>query len=188
MTLKIRRIRFMVAVAVLTACGCIVVHVNERSQDAGRLQTDIEQMRQAMADMRTIGTAFESFAVDTNLYPAATEPDRMIGDVPFSRIETLSTVLKIYVKSLPKIDPWDSPYLFWSDGKQHYVVICLGADAAISQPATLVKALHAFQKGEEVARAPSHCMEDDIVFTTGQFVWYPRDWVYRCGRSAKGDD
>jgi len=185
--MRMRGKAFVVAVVALATCGCVVVHVNERSENSGRLQTDVEMMRQAMAEMRTLGTAFESFAVDTNRYPAPTEPDRMVGDVPLSRIDTLSTVLKIYARPLPKVDPWDSPYLFWSDG-QHYAVICLGADAAISQPATLVKALHAFAKGEEFARTPSHCIEDDIVFTTGQFVWYPRDWVYRCGRSGHNGD
>jgi hypothetical protein len=167
----------------LAASGCIVVHVNERPEDAGRVQTDVELMRQAMAEMRTLGTAFESFAADTNGYPTATDPDRDVGDFPLSKTEALSKVLKSYARSLPTIDPWDSPYLYWSDG-QHYVVICLGADAAISRGGELANALQVFAKGGVAPRSPSHCIEDDIVFANGQFVWYPRDWVRRCDRST----
>ena len=27
-------------------------------------------------------------------------------------------------------------------------------------------------------------MEDDIVFANSSFVWFPRDWVRSCDRSA----
>jgi hypothetical protein len=182
-----RTAQFTAAAAVLTTWGCIVVHVQERSDVSGRVQTDVELMRQATAEVRTLGTAFESFAVDTNGYPTTTESDRTVGDFPLSNIESLSTVLKIYARPLPKLDPWDSPYLFWSDG-HHYAVICLGADATISRPGDLAKALQAFANGGEFTRSPSHCIEDDIVFANGSLVWFPRDWVRRCDRSATAGD
>lgn len=97
--------RAMVALAIPAMCGCVVVHVNDRSERAGRLFTDVEVMRQAMAETRALGIAFESYSVDTNKYPTATVSDRMIGKVSLSRIDTLSTVLKIYARPFPKLDP-----------------------------------------------------------------------------------
>lgn len=175
------------AAAVLATWGCIVVHVNDRAEDAGRLVTDVELMRQAMRDMRVLGTAFESFAVDTNRYPVATESDRTVGDMSLSRVETLSKVLNVYARPLPRVDPWDSPYLIWSNG-EHYAVICLGADAVSNRPGELATAIGAVANGEDLARTPSHCMEDDLVFANGAFAWWPRDPIRRCAHSAADRD
>ncbi len=127
-----------------------------------RVQTDVELMRQVMADVKILGTAFEAFAIDYNSYPTATESVRTVGGFALSEITSLSKDLKIYARSFPKVDPWDSPYLFWSDG-QHYALVSLGADAALAAPESLAEALQATVQEEGVARRSSHCIEDEIV-------------------------
>lgn len=172
--------------AVFAASACIVLHVDQRPDVGTRVRTDVEMMRQAMAEVRALGTSIEAFSVDTNRYPTATDSDRTVDGFPLSKVETLATDLALYARPFPKLDPWNSPYLFWSDG-QHYAVICLAADASLSHPGALAEALRALSRGEEVERFQSKCVEDDLVFANGAFVWFPLDPIRRCDRSAGAD-
>ena len=167
------------AATLMAMCGCVVIHVDDRHDISTRVQTDIEMMREAMADIRELSTAFESFAVDNNFYPAASDSDRTVEEISLSNLERLSKELQIYGWSLPSVDPWGSPYLYWSDGKR-YALICLGADAAIATPERLAEALRTISRDERVSRRESHCVEDDILLTNGILAWLPRDPVRRC--------
>ena len=146
--------------------------------------------RDAIAEVRKLGSAIGSYAVDNNRYPVFGIPpvvDRVIGDVPLWRVDALSGVLKVYIHPMPKRDPWGSHYLFWSDDK-HCVVICLGADGTIEHPDQLSKILRALIRGEDVQETSTHCIEDEIVFANDVFAVIPRDPVRRCSSESAGND
>jgi hypothetical protein len=117
--------------------------------------------KRAMADLRSIGTAIESFAVDNDVYPGPTA-----GLVTIDAIA--GTLEPIYIKAVPRVDPWGHPYLVSSDGKA-YVVVSGGADGALElaydNPPNL---------GAEVSALPASVDESaDLVFFSGQFVRWP---------------
>jgi hypothetical protein len=170
--------------AALVSGACVVVF-RDPHPSPGRLETDVEMARRAMAEVRTIGTAFESFAVDSNRYPFldGDSPEITVGGHQLHRVSALSGELKVYARPLPKVDPWESPYLFWSDG-QRYMVLCLGADGVVTHRARLVRLLQSIGAGEEVEASRSSCLEDEIVFCNGAAVWWPRDPIRHCDGRA----
>lgn len=120
-----------------------------------------ELLRRAMADMRSAGTACESFAIDNNFYPGPVTPidiiDRIARDVE-----------PIYIVHLPKVDPWGHPYLVWSDTRG-YALVSYGPDGQADYPyATWSSAeFNALHTG------PTMRTGQDIVFANGQFVQWP---------------
>src|SRR5262245_21509044 len=84
--------------------------------------TGWELTRKAMADLRAIGTVMESYAVDHNAYPETTGLDPVE--------ELAGRVEPVYIKKLPRTDPWGKPYYVWSTGKQ-YLVVSGGADRTL---------------------------------------------------------
>ncbi len=118
-------------------------------------------LRRAMADMRSAGTASESFAVDNNFYPGPVAPidviDRIAKDIE-----------PIYIKHLPRVDPWGHPYRVWSDTRG-YALVSYGPEGQADYPyaswrSTEFGALHT---------GPTVRTEQDIVFVNGQFVQWP---------------
>ncbi len=172
------------SVALLNA-GCIVI-LRDSSPEHQRLETDVEIARRAMAEVRVISTAFESFAVDSNRYPGGDRdsPETTVGDFQLHRVSVLSGELKAYARSLPRVDPWESPYLFWSDG-QRYVVLCLGADGVVTHRPRLLRLLESIAAGQEAEPTRSSCLEDEIVFGNGAAISWPSDPIRRCDRHAK---
>ena len=79
-----------------------------------------ELLRRAMGEIRSLGTACESFAVDNNLYPGPVQPIDVVA-----RIE--AAVKPIYIRVFPELDPWGNPYLFWSDTTR-YALVSYGPD------------------------------------------------------------
>jgi hypothetical protein len=117
--------------------------------------------KRALADLRSIGTAIESFGVDNDDYPGPTG-----GLQP---IDTMAAGLEPeYIKTLPRVDPWGRPYLVSSDGAS-YLLVSAGADglldAPYSDPEDTLKTL---------GRAQANADDDgDIVFADGQFLRWP---------------
>ena len=120
-----------------------------------------ELLRRAMGEVRSVGTAVESFAVDNNIYPGPVDPIDLVA-----RIETI--VAPIYIRVLPKIDPWGNPYLFWSD-TTHYAVVSYGPDGIPDFPyATWGRA-----EFEAMQTASTTRFGADLVWVTGEFVQWP---------------
>ena len=114
-----------------------------------------------MLDLRMAGTAVESFAVDNNVYPGPVEPIDLA-----ERIET--TVEPIYIRTLPKVDPWGNPFLFWSD-TSHYTLLSYGPDGIPDFPyATWGRA-----EFDAVHTGLTTRFGADVVFANGQFVQWP---------------
>jgi type II secretory pathway pseudopilin PulG len=114
--------------------------------------------RKAMADLRAIGTVMESFAVDSNVYPGPTSGLRPIE-------ELAGQVEPVYIRKLPRTDPWGQPYYVWSTGQQ-YLVVSGGSDATLDLKYESSKA------PDDAVASPGPVAKDtdDLVFVNGQFV------------------
>ncbi|MBL8112694.1 MAG: prepilin-type N-terminal cleavage/methylation domain-containing protein [Acidobacteria bacterium] len=115
------------------------------------------KQKKTMGDMRSIGTAAESYAVDYNRYPAAAAS---IAGTPSAAITaTVTNSLEpTYIKKLPTLDGWSSPLLYGVFlNNSEYVIFSAGRNGATS----------AYSGG------PTTDFNADIVFTNGQFVQYP---------------
>lgn len=124
-------------------------------REVRELERSIEKakVRRTEADMRTLSTAIELYAVNKNKYPAGT-PD-----------ELEKLLSPTYVRVMPRVDAWGTPYrIEVSSDRQNYRITSAGADRT-------------FEK-----RGPLGCPEDkgtavelsdprrDLVFYNGGFV------------------
>jgi len=120
------------------------------------------KQKRTMADMRSIATAWEARATDTNRYNAAggiSLPSTTIGQT------ALSTILSpTYIKQLPSKDGWGNAWVFAADkgltdasAAQVYMVRSKGKDnAADGAPGGATSTFNA-----------------DIIYSNGTFVQYP---------------
>lgn len=117
--------------------------------------------KRAMADMRSIGTAVESYAIDNNSYPVQGG-----GLVPLTVLREI--VEPFYIRYLPMVDPWDEPFVYWSDGSQ-YILISTGSDRLFDRSYLL----GSDSSGDNGYLGLSVDWETDLVFANGQFVqWH----------------
>ena len=120
-----------------------------------------ELLRRAMGEIRRLGTACESFAVDNNIYPGPVQPTDVVA-----RIE--GAIAPVYLRVLPKLDPWGHPYLFWSD-TTHYAFVSYGPDGTPDFPyTTWGRAEYGGLSGGSTTRFGA-----DLVFVDGEFVQWP---------------
>lgn len=122
--------------------------------------TNRGRQRRTMADLRSIGTAVEAFAVDHNYYPGPTN-----GIV---LVETMREHLEpTYIRELPRIDAWERPFLFWSDGRD-YMIVSLGSDGVedIDYDGSVPPVAGLGREGTQG-------YEWDIIFLDGQFAQWP---------------
>lgn len=122
------------------------------------------KQKRTMADMRTIATAWEARATDTNKYNAAAAacdaPTVVIG------VDSLNTYLApTYVKSFPQKDGWGNGWLFNMDqswgasiAAQAYAITSYGKDG---KPESSPKC------------TPTTNFDCDIIYTNGTFLQYP---------------
>jgi type II secretion system protein G len=107
---------------------------------------DKGKQKRTMADMRSIGTAVEAYAVDNGGYPIA-------ADAP-----TLALVISgSFVKVIPELDGWSHLYVVDSQ-RTTYTIVSSGKDGASSG---CVIGAHTTQ------------FTQDICFSHGQFIQYP---------------
>lgn len=118
--------------------------------------------RKAMADLRSLGTAIESFAVDSNRYPS-TEGRLVPIDAVSGSIEP------IYIRLAPRIDPWGFPYLYASDGK-HYLVVTHGSDGVLERNYAIDAVF--LPEGGLRGGGPVAHSHQDLVFSDGSFWQY----------------
>lgn len=119
----------------------------------------LRKQKISIGDLRSIGTAVESYAVDYNRYPASAAslppgpyPSRPIHPSMVSSLEPT------YIRKLPLSDGWGAPFLYRTTPKDdNYVIVSTGRDG-IPGPFTL---------------GPTTSFDADIVFSNGQFVQYP---------------
>ncbi len=161
---------------VLLACVTINIVRPERDE---QVETNVEKTRRALAELRTFGTALESFAVDNNFYPKVQDRDIEVGPFGFAYFVRLESQLGIYHRPL-SVDPWGHPYLYWSSSR-HWALICTGSDGVVDSGSSVERILSSLGSERAVVTpAFKRCSEDDIVFLDGQLVQGPLDTVRRC--------
>src|SRR5262245_43407657 len=83
-------IELLIVVAIIGIIAAIAIPNLLNAIDRGK-------QKRTMADMRSIGTAVEAYAVDNNIYPTAAN---MTAAVPFLE--------PVYIKKLPLSDGWNN--------------------------------------------------------------------------------
>jgi general secretion pathway protein G len=137
----------------------MILVVGERVENGPR--TLLSRQRRTLADMRSIATAVESFAIDNDVYPLQGGGLRTLdGSRP--------DVEPLYIRTLPLEDGWGNPYLYWSDSLT-YVLVSAGADGVFEPRWRELAPLEAIQPG------PTKDPNADVVFANGQFVEWPGD-------------
>jgi type II secretion system protein G len=122
------------------------------------------KQKRTMADMRTIATAWEARATDTNKYNAAglTYPTTDAG------LTNLQNYLSpTYVKTFPAKDGWGNLWFFgvdqaWGGGTaaQQYSIVSGGKDGSIAA------------MGSQTGGATTN-FDCDIIYSNGTFLQYP---------------
>lgn len=110
--------------------------------------------RRTMADLRTLATAVEARATDVNEYPK----------VSFEELEALIT--PTYIRTVPKVDSWGTPYLYVGTG-EHYRFVSAGADKRFEWSARHLDLTITEPKLSE-------SLDADIIFQDGNFIQSPK--------------
>ena len=148
-------------VAEATQGDDIVLVVGSRVLNGPR--TTVEHQRRTLADLRSVGTAIETYSIDHNLYPA-----QYGGLVPVRIMKPL--LEPTYIRVLPNKDSWGHDLLYWSD-ESSYIIISTGNDAALDQLyGTDAGSLRGVEYGGAVEEPSA-----DIVFANGSFVQWPKN-------------
>jgi type II secretory pathway pseudopilin PulG len=125
------------------------------------MMTAMERSKQkrTAADIRTLATATEAYAVDKDLYPSAGN----VSDLnPF--------LVPVYAKTLPVLDGWGTPlrYECWPEGQcANYAFASAGKDKVFERDSLQ----------EYAAGTKTSSFDCDLVFANGTFVQHPEGWT-----------
>ena len=134
-------IELLIVVAIIGIIAAIAIPNLLNAIDRGK-------QKRTMADMRSIGTAVESYAVDNNFYP------RNQSSVPTGNLAP------IYIKTVPSNDGWNNGWVFASSANgSQYTITSYTKDGVTDGTST------GGQTGD------FNC---DIVFANGQFFKWPQ--------------
>ena len=132
-------IELLIVVAIIGIIAAIAIPNLLNAIDRGK-------QKRTMADMRSIGTAIESYAVDNNVYPVAATSAALAP-----------TVEPTYITSMPLNDGWNYAFQVTSTTTA-YTVHSFGKDGS----------------GTTCTAGTTTLFADEICFTGGQFVRYPQ--------------
>ena len=135
-------IELLIVVAIIGIIAAIAIPNLLNAIDRGK-------QKRTMADMRSMGTAVESYAVDTNHYPTA------------ANIGALEPVLEpVYIGNLPAVDGWQNVMVYTPSATAGvgYTVRSTGKDGATEG---------------SPAGGMTGDFDCDILFVDGQFVQWP---------------
>jgi len=132
-------IELLIVVAIIGIIAAIAIPNLLNAIDRGK-------QKRTMADMRSIGTAIESYAVDANYYPTAA-----------TNVILQGVVQPVYIKSMPLVDGWNNNFVVASTTVA-YTVSSNGKDGTATS----------------CASGTTNAFAEDICFTNGQFVRYPQ--------------
>ena len=139
---------FAIVAVILLALFLVPGYLDSRNRD---------QQRRTMSDLRTIGTAIESYMVDNAHAPM------LSGDqIP---IAVLRPALEpTYVRRLPLADEWGGDYL-WSHhvGRYGYSIVSTGKDRRLDA---------------QVYVGATTSFDSDLYFSDGSFTQYPEGRSY----------
>ncbi|NIV50120.1 MAG: prepilin-type N-terminal cleavage/methylation domain-containing protein, partial [Gammaproteobacteria bacterium] len=99
-------IELLIVVAIIGIIAAIAIPNLLNAIDRGK-------QKRTMADLRSIGTAIETYSIDNNVYPSATD------------IASLSTVLEpTYIRTAPQEDGWSTEFSVDCDPNEY--TVCSG--------------------------------------------------------------
>ena len=137
-------IELLIVVAIIGIIAAIAIPNLLNAIDRGK-------QKRTMADMRSIGTAIESYAVDNNFYPKG------MSNVGSAGIST--HVSPIYMKTVPTSDGWQNVWHIDSTNTgSQYTVTSYAKDGSLGT-------------NTGGTTADFNC---DIVFANGQFFQWPQ--------------
>ena len=138
-------IELLIVVAIIGIIAAIAIPNLLNAIDRGK-------QKRTMADMRSVGTAIESYAVDNNFYPKG------MSNVNAAGIST--HVSPTYIKTVPTTDGWSNVWDIDSDsGGTTYTVTSIAKDAAAEG---------------SPAGGTTGDFDSDIIFVDGQFFQWPQ--------------
>ena len=142
-------IELLIVVAIIGIIAAIAIPNLLNAIDRGK-------QKRTMADTRAIGTAVESYAVDTNFYPISSS---------MASISSLGAanmgIEPIYLKLVPTKDGWGGLLYYGSDADgagSDYTLVSYGKDKKVSSSS----------KGE------TNDFDCDIIYQNGVFTAYPQ--------------
>ena len=135
-------IELLIVVAIIGIIAAIAIPNLLNAINRGR-------QKRTMADMRTIGTAIEEYAVDYSFYPK-------VG----TSFTNLATYLEpTYLKHVPRNDGWNNPFVIQVDsGGGDYTIISYARDRT---------------SGTITFGRQTTDFDDDIAFSSGSFTQWP---------------
>jgi general secretion pathway protein G len=137
-------IELLIVVAIIGIIAAIAIPNLLNAIQRGR-------QKRTMADMRSIGTAVEAYAVDNNFYPDDSSDVTSITGAVEPR----------YIKKLPTEDAWGSAFQYVSspdNSAQVYTISSPGKDG---------------KDDGNLFRGATTNFNNDIVFSQGSFVQFP---------------
>ena len=141
-------IELLIVVAIIGIIAAIAIPNLLNAINRGR-------QKRSMADIRTIGTAVEAYAVDMSFYPDQASAADIDGN------SALTTKLEpTYVRTVPRQDGWRVAFVGISQSLA-YTVLSRGRDKQTDQ------AIDAYTSNV------TSDMDCDIVYSNGSFVQYP---------------
>ncbi len=118
------------------------------------------RQKKSMADMRSLATAIESYAVDYNIYPTGTcEGGLYTADTATALTTASFAVLQpSYIAKAPLADGWGHFYAYVSPTAQdQYRLECWGRDGVQGT----------------ITCGTTHDFNDDILYANGTFIQWP---------------
>ena len=135
-------IELLIVVAIIGIIAAIAIPNLLNAIDRGK-------QKRTMADIRSIGTAVEQYAIDNNYYPAVT-------DITTLALEA-TEVVPIYIRTLPTQDGWRYP-IYVNSTSVGYTLASGGKDGGDLTGVTW---------------GPTEGFNLPIVFMNGQFAAWP---------------
>jgi general secretion pathway protein G len=139
-------IELLIVVAIIGIIAAIAIPNLLNAINRGR-------QKRSMADVRTIGTAVEAYAVDMAFYPTYSQG-------PVANATFQGFLEPTYVKTVPREDGWRTT--FYAESASRFYTL-----ASAARDKVLSNALNAYTAGI------TSDMDCDIVYSNGSFVQYP---------------
>ena len=132
-------IELLIVVAIIGIIAAIAIPNLLNAIDRGK-------QKRTMADLRSIGTSIEAYAVDNNVYPTAADAATLAG-----------AITPVYIKSMPQTDGWSNT-LQVDATSSAYTIYSQGKDGT----------------GTTCTAGLTTTFQDEICFVNGQFLRYPQ--------------
>jgi general secretion pathway protein G len=119
------------------------------------------KQRRTMGDIRSIATAVEAYAVDTNRYPPGAGVTFPTG-VTYPGVSLASKaalyISPTYIRVAPLADGWNSWFMYSTDGNGSLYFL-----ASFAKNGT----------ADNINNGPTTDFNADIIYVNGQFIQYP---------------